>query len=432
MKKQFLLSFLFLASVVQAQTYTSYFTGNTTDKVTAPSGGICLMGGATESDDAMKWFLKRANGGDVLVLRASGSNGYNDYLYTDLGITVNSVETIVCLSAAAANEPYIHQKIAQAEAVWFAGGDQWKYISYWRNTQVDSLLNISIRDRNIVVGGTSAGMAIQSQYYFSAQNGTVTSAAALANPYQNNVRVDSALFVGHKLLRRTITDTHFDNPDRKGRLAVFMARIFTDYGTEARAIACDEYTAVCIDPNGMASVYGGYPTYDDNAYFIQTNCELPTRAPERCTSGSPLDWNLGQAALAVYKVKGTTTGSNQFSLNNWLTGSGGTWERWWVSNGQLAEASGQPLNCTSSTDDDLALAGFRIFPNPSNLNINIASDHAEPYFTALLNLDGKTLRPASGPHMGTTSMDLAGLPSGIYMLMIKTDKKTLISRFSIQ
>jgi hypothetical protein len=44
----------------------------------------------------MKWFLQRANGGDILVLRTTGSNGYNSYLYSGLGVTVNSVETIVC------------------------------------------------------------------------------------------------------------------------------------------------------------------------------------------------------------------------------------------------------------------------------------------------------------------------------------------------
>lgn len=50
------------------QNYTSYLTGNPTDMVTNPLGGICLMGGATEDDNAMKWFLQRANGGDILVL----------------------------------------------------------------------------------------------------------------------------------------------------------------------------------------------------------------------------------------------------------------------------------------------------------------------------------------------------------------------------
>ena len=89
MKKLTLFMFLLWAFTAQAQNYVSYFTGNDVDVVTSPLGGVCLMGGATESDDAMKWFLERCDGGDVLVLRASGSDGYNDYLYSELGISVN-------------------------------------------------------------------------------------------------------------------------------------------------------------------------------------------------------------------------------------------------------------------------------------------------------------------------------------------------------
>ncbi|MFM7301098.1 MAG: cyanophycinase, partial [Crocinitomicaceae bacterium] len=182
--------------------------------VTNPQGGICLMGGASEDDNAMKWFLERANGGDVLVLRATGSDGYNTYLYSGLGITVNSVETIVCNNANASTDTYVINKINQAEAIWFAGGDQWTYISYWRNSPVNQAINQAIEERNVVIGGTSAGMAIQGKYYFSAQNGTVTSNTATTNPYSNSVTVDSTSFIQNDILQNVITDTHFDNPDR--------------------------------------------------------------------------------------------------------------------------------------------------------------------------------------------------------------------------
>jgi cyanophycinase-like exopeptidase len=111
----------------RAQNYTSYFTGNSVDLEAQPSGGVCLMGGATEDDNAMRWFLQRSGGGDILVLRATGSNGYNTYLYSELGVQVNSVETIVCNNLAASSDPYVLQKIDRAEAIWFAGGNQWTY-----------------------------------------------------------------------------------------------------------------------------------------------------------------------------------------------------------------------------------------------------------------------------------------------------------------
>ena len=280
---RFLLLFLLSSTSLFAQDYDSYLTGSSTDLDVEAQGGICLMGGASESDEAMVWFLNQANGGDVLVLRASGSDGYNDYMYTDLGVTLNSVETIVFNNAAASNETYIHDKIKGAEAIWFAGGDQWDYISYWRDSTIDSLINDAIINRNIVIGGTSAGMAIQGGIYFSAENGTITSADALADPFDNNCTVDSTSFLANEILANVITDTHYDDPDRKGRHSVFIAKAFELYEINAKGIACDEYTAVCIGTDGVASVYGGYPTYDDFAYFITPNCELSNPYPENLT-----------------------------------------------------------------------------------------------------------------------------------------------------
>ncbi|MCB0819586.1 MAG: cyanophycinase, partial [Bacteroidetes bacterium] len=337
--------FIFSLNKLHAQAYTSYYTGNTQNVNVTGQGGICMMGGATEDDEAMKWFLRRANGGDILVLRASGSDGYNDYLYSQLGISVNSVETIVFNDASAANNSYVKQKINRAEGIWFAGGDQWNYVSYFRNTPVDSIIRARKINSNIVIGGTSAGMAILGQAYFTAQNGTVYSDEALANPYSSAVTVDTALFLENNFLQNTITDTHFDDPDRKGRLTVFMARMVSDYSMDSRAIACDEYTAVCIDENGIASVFGGWPTYDDNAYFIQINCENEIQEPENCQPGQPLTWDRNASALKVYNIKGTSSGINTFDLNTWLSGEGGSWQNWSVQNGVLNENESNTPDC---------------------------------------------------------------------------------------
>ena len=310
--------------------YTSYFVGNKTDAKVSALGGICLMGGATEDDNAMKWFLNRANGGDVLILRASGADGYNKYFYADLGVKVNSVETIVFNDKSASNVAYILDKIEKSEAIWFAGGDQWKYIDYWRNTPIQTKINEALK-RNVVIGGTSAGMAIQGKYIFSAQKGSVTSSEALANPYDEKVTVDNAPFIDNSILSNVITDTHFDNPDRKGRLVAFMARTQKDKNIFIKAIAAEEYTAVCISPDGIASVYGDEGK-DDFAYFVQHNCELTNPSPEKVENASPLIWDRDSKALKVYKIKGTSTGNNTIDLKNWKNVKGGIWEDWSVNN----------------------------------------------------------------------------------------------------
>lgn len=379
MKKIFLL--LFLPVLANAQNYTSYFTGNPVDLFTQPAGGVCLMGGATEDDNAMIWFLEQANGGDVLVLRASGSDGYNNYFYTDLGVPVNSVETIVFNDATASSESYIHQKIEQAEAIWFAGGDQWDYVSYWRNTAIDSLINIAIAERKIVVGGTSAGMAILGEVYFTAENGTVTSSTALNNPYSTAVKIDSADFLNVPYMDNLITDTHYDNPDRRGRHTVFMARMFQDYDMMPHGIACEEYVAVCVDTFGIARVYGGYPTYDEQAYFIRVNCAFNDviPSPEICTPGQDLTWSLGETILAVYKINGTSTGANYFDLNTWESGTGGEWQFWYVEAGVFGTTVTTEPDCSLSADEfPITATGISLYPNPTQLNLTLVSESEQP------------------------------------------------------
>ena len=425
---------LLLEVSAYSQNYTTYHTGNTADIQATPSGGVCLMGGATENDNAMRWFLQRANGGDILVLRASGSNGYNDYMYSQLGVTVNSVETIVFNNATAANETYIHEKIQQAEAIWIAGGNQWNYVSYWRNTPIADLINDAIANRNIVIGGTSAGMAIQGGFYFTAENGTVTSSTALSNPYHSHVTVDSLPFISNQFLLDVITDTHYDNPDRKGRHVVFLARILLDYGVEAKGIACDEYTAVCIDSNGIARVFGGYPNYDDNAYFLQTNCELTNVFPENCSPGNPLNWNLGNEALKVYKVKGTGSGAHTFDLNTWQSGNGGTWENWYVVNGILHETPGAQPNCSSSFISVQKSTALLLYPNPANdtVTIDLSNPESQPESLRITNREGQIIKLMNLKKSNKIFLNTSNLPAGIYFIEIAfKDKRKSIEKLVV-
>jgi cyanophycinase-like exopeptidase len=357
----------FFTPFTQAQLYTSYFTGDTTDVSPQPESGVCLMGGATENDNAMRWFLKKAKGGDVVVIRVTGSDGYNDYMFSELGITVNSVESILIPSVAAANSPYVRRQLLNAEAIWIAGGDQGSYTSFWKNTAVDSALNNLINIKKGVVGGTSAGMAIMGQAYFNALNGTVTSAVALSSPYHPKVSIGYNDFLFNPKMDGVITDTHFDSPDRSGRMVTFLARCVTDYGKAFMGIACDEYCAVCIGDDLKAYVYGKYPQNDDNVYFIQPDTCTAPYGPETCVAGTPLTWNRNNAALRVYRLKAENTGSKYFDLNTKNTGEGGEWLNWHVNNGVLQQTTSATAPCITIgiTNDAAPEPSFAVYPNPA-------------------------------------------------------------------
>lgn len=422
----FLLVYVVGCDVLQAQNFTSYPTGNPVDTVSNPQGGICMMGGAGEHDEAMRWFLRRANGGDVLVLRTSGSNGYNKYMYSQLGVKVNSVETIVCNNRDASNDNYIIQKINQAEAIWFAGGDQWDYVSYWRDTPVSRAINKALNNRNIVIGGTSAGMAILGGFYFSAKNGSVSSAEALSNPYRRSMTVDSSFFLDIPLLGNVITDTHYDDPDRKGRHAAFMSRIVQDYQRNPFGIACNAYVAVCVDTDGKAIVYGDYPKYQEFAYFISPDCSVVNNQPEVCETGKPLTWYQDGHALKVYKIAGTNNGLNTFDIKKWKGGAGGEWLDWSIENGTFKEQTGiEPICDPVSASHELADTKLLVYPNPVHDQLHIYHQNTWDEIR-IFNSNGQLLlRDPSG----NRQVEVMNLPIGLYWLHMISGNKSKIVKF---
>lgn len=403
---------LLLPCVAFSQGFTSFFTGNSTNLAVQPSFGVCMMGGMTENDDAMIWFLQKANGGDVVVVRSSGSDGYNNYMYSGLGVQVNSVETLVITSAEGATHPYVLDKIAQAEAIWFAGGNQANYINFFKDNTFEDAMNHHINVKQGVVGGTSAGMAILGEYYFSAISGSVTSSQALSNPFHQNVTIDKD-FLSIPFLENVITDTHYNNPDRRGRHTVFMARIAAENNVRAKGIACDEFVAVCIDENGVAKVFGDFPQFQDFAYFIQVDCE-DDFLPQTLVANQPLTWNNNGVGVRAYKLPATGDGTNQFDLNTWETGVGGTWEHWTVNSGVLSVLSGEAPDCVLSNHSP-HVKTVGVYPNPFREYLHFQYDGFIEM--ELFDLKGIKLHQSQ-----LKSVNLSHLPKGLYVVNIRTDK----------
>jgi cyanophycinase-like exopeptidase len=374
------------------------------------------MGGATESDEAMAWFVEKANGGDVLVLRSSGSDGYNNYLYSQLGVSVNSVETLVITSVAGAINPYVLGKIANAELIWFAGGDQFNYVSFFKDNAAETALNNHINIKNAPIGGTSAGMAILGNYYFSAQNGSLTSAQALANPFASNMTIGGNDFLEVPFLENTITDTHYDNPNRKGRQTAFLARLTQTLNARSFGIASNEYVAVCVGIDGKAYVYGDFLTYEEFAYFLQTNCNHVF--PEIMNANSPLTWNNNGQAVKVYKVAGTTAGTNYFDLSDWQSGSGGTWENWSVVNGTFTAVGGLPVECSLNTEN-FTTQKTAIYPIPFQENLTIKT--SENTYITVYDCQGREFSKFFTE--AEIILNTSNWSSGVYI--VKLENKTI-------
>lgn len=282
-----------------------YLTGNEADVTRAQpaTSATVLMGGGTDVDAAFQWMIAKAGGGDFVVVRATGADGYNTYLY-DMG-GVDSVETLVIKTRAGASNAFVIDKINQAEMIFIAGGDQSDYINLWKGTPVETALRNAMA-RKVPIGGTSAGMAVLGQFDFAALNGTVTSKQALSNPYDHRVTLDQG-FLTAPSLNGVIGDPHFVTRDRMGRLLTFMARTLQDAWVStaaARGIGVDEETALLID-DGVATRVGA-----GSAYFLR-----PLSAPLVCAPKQPLTFRDVQAQRL--------SGAAHFDLGSWSSPEGG-------------------------------------------------------------------------------------------------------------
>lgn len=284
--------------------YEYYVTGNPDDVTTLTTPGLLLAGGNTDVDDAMRWMIERSGGGDFVVIRAGGSDAYNPYLYYDLG-GLDSAATIIITQDRGASDPFVIATILNAEALFIAGGNQWDYLREWKGTPIEDAIH-TLAERGVPIGGTSAGLAVLGEYVFSAEKGTIVSDHALKNPYHTHVAL-ARDFLHLPGMERVITDSHFVERDRMGRLVTFLARILEDgWAAKARGIGVDGLTALAVDADGQAQVFG-----TGAVYFLKT-----ATVPEAIAKNTPLTFR----DLEVYRIAGPDA---SFNLVEW-TGGGGT------------------------------------------------------------------------------------------------------------
>lgn len=309
-----LMSMTVLALPAEAKV-TRYFQGNSADVNPRLVGPVFdLGGGGPDVDEAIQWMINQARGCtdcstkvDVVVIRASGGEGYNAAISAMDG--VDSVETLVIPTREDANRADVADTIKKAEVIFFAGGDQCQYARNFKKTGVETAVKSVYANRG-GIGGTSAGAMIQSDYVYNACSDTVESRDALMNPYED-ILFTYDLFKWANM-QGTIADTHFakderDPMGRMGRTMTFIARQIRDGIAESvLAIAVDEGTSVVVDKNGLARVIG-----KGSAYFV-----LGDHMPEVCEPKTPLTFS----DYKIWKVKngGTFDLKNKYQTGYYL------------------------------------------------------------------------------------------------------------------
>ena len=321
-----LTSLVCAAPASAAQGYAYSIVGNPADVVTPSSGLLVMQGGGTDVDENFVRMGARSGGGDFVVIRASGTDAYNPYIYSLC--SCDSVATIVFKNRNASYNPFVIDTIRNAEALFIAGGDQSDYVNLWKNSPVEDAINFVAR-KPAPIGGTSAGMAIMSEFLYSAMsNSSLTSEEALADPFHRDLTLDRD-FLSLPTLQAKITDQHVVERDRIGRTIAFLARLVHDGWTaQGRAIASDRETALLVDPTDGSAEVVATPTHPTPyVYFLTT-----PGPPEVCAPETPLTYRN----IAVYRIGP----GGRFDLAKWK-GSGGIAYTLSVEAGVLVSSRGE-------------------------------------------------------------------------------------------
>lgn len=241
--------------------------------------GLMLVGGGDWPYEAFGWMIEKAGHGRIVILRASGTTNAQEEFFRDIG-GISAAQTIVFQDRRAASDPEVLRIVREADGIFLAGGDQSNYVRFWKGTPLNQLLDAHVRAGK-PIGGTSAGLAILGGFAYGAMDGgSVVSADAMANPMSSEVTlIDDFLHMPH--LGNVITDSHFGERNRLGRLIAFIARLSHEQQrTDLVGIGIDEYTALCIDAHGNGRVFSGD---GGHAWLVR-----PQRHADQFAEGKPL------------------------------------------------------------------------------------------------------------------------------------------------
>ncbi len=314
-----------------------YKKGNTRDisKITTPL--VCLAGGASDDLWVEGWraLLHASGGGDVVIIRADGDVGtYESWIFNDENHhgfpKVNSVTTLALTHREEAFLPQAAEAVRRAELIFFDGGDQSVYLQYLQGSPLEAALEYALHSRKTPMGGTSAGMAILGGIDFTAKyNPTVdatlvTSELAMIMPTAKYVDLNRQT-LSPPYLEQVVTDTHFAERQRQGRLLSFMARAVYNHYADVNAlnvkgIGADEGSAYCYNTTtGQGKVYG-----TGQVHFLIGNTQI-----ERILADHSLDWFGQGRAVKVYSIHGSHAPAASFDVSSWR-GTGGEEKYWYV------------------------------------------------------------------------------------------------------
>jgi len=219
-------------------------------------GSILMVGGGSEnyhdwSDEPYGWFVQQADSGKIINIDVDAVSNWLPNYFKWLGASQESYGFQIPNNTTA-NDSITYYELISASGIFIEGGDQWDYISNWKGTLVEDAIHYVFSNGG-AIGGTSAGLAVLGEVVFDAKYGSAYPEYVAYNSYNNRVHFEDDFL---NILPDVLTDSHFHSRGRIGRLVPMLARRIKDSGEDLMGIGIDVKTALCVNPDRTAKVYG--------------------------------------------------------------------------------------------------------------------------------------------------------------------------------
>lgn len=219
-------------------------------------GFLMLAGGGGESsggwsDLPYSWVVTQSANKKVAIISVNDETDWLPNYFKSFG--AKWAKNFKIDSKSFANSQWLYDSLITYGAIFLKGGDQSKYYEYYKETKTQQALQ-QVFSSGGVLAGTSAGAMILSPIVFTAQVASVDPSTALMSAYSSQITLANDFL--NTIQGNFIFDTHVAERGRLGRIPAFMANWYKQTGQLAVGVGIDDHTAICISPNGMATVYG--------------------------------------------------------------------------------------------------------------------------------------------------------------------------------
>ena len=212
-----------------------------------PKGSLVIVGGGGMPADVTKKFIELAGGPDahivVLPTANPGATGDEGGFFKKAG--AKNVVSLPAVKLEEIEDPKNLEVLKKADAIWFGGGRQWRFVDAYEGTKAYDLFHDVLR-RGGVIGGSSAGATIQGDYL------------CRGSPLNNTDEKCEGYERGFAFLPGAAIDQHFTQRNRLADMTSLMKAY-----PQLLGIGLDEATAIVVRGHEAAVMGKGVAHFYD-------------------------------------------------------------------------------------------------------------------------------------------------------------------------